>query len=348
MTTFRPAVRDIASWIRAKLVPSVRPRTVARDHDARVTWYRDVVRPRILSTPPVKGTTDPVCEIHVLTSARDCLNAMWSLKSFYAVSRRRYSLCIHDDGSLGTEEFLLLRKHFPDARVIARVEADWTTEGRLSRFPRSRLFRAVNPFGIRLVDFHEYLRADRLVVLDSDVLFFDTPVEFLRRVEDPAYRLNTFNADVMASGYTTTFAEQEPASTFPHFDAAAVRAQVGFDLQPRLNAGFGLVHRGSIPLEWIEEFLALPGIDLAIRNGRAGDRRSAIQFFLIEQTLVALCSSRFGVELLPKDYDVVLTPGLGARSVRHYIGTIRDLMYTEGLARLVRRGFLDGNWPPAS
>src|SRR5262245_54878004 len=68
-------------------------------HGLRAAWYRDVVRPRILSTPPIEDTTDKCCEIHVLTSAEDWLNLVWAIKSFYCASGRRYALCIHDDGS---------------------------------------------------------------------------------------------------------------------------------------------------------------------------------------------------------------------------------------------------------
>jgi hypothetical protein len=81
-------------------------------------------------------------------------------------------------------------------------------------------------------------------------------------------------------------------------------------------------------LDWIEEFLALPGI----RDGH---------FWRIEQTIYVLCSSRHGVELLPDDYAVYLEPGLARRPVRHYVGAIRHLMYREGIARLARVGLLN-------
>ena len=51
-------------------------------HGLAVAWYRDVVRPRILSTSPIDDTTDQRCEIHVLTSEQDSLNLIWTLKSF--------------------------------------------------------------------------------------------------------------------------------------------------------------------------------------------------------------------------------------------------------------------------
>ena len=132
-----------------------------------------------------------------------------------------------------------------------------------------------------------------------------------QRVEDPAYCRNTFNADC-GGAYTV-----EPD---------AIHALVGHQVVPRVNSGFGLVHRDSIRWDWTEEFLALPGI----LDGH---------FWRIEQTLFALCSSRYGVELLPDEYTLRLEPGIGGRCFRHYNGKIRHLMYKEGIARLVRDDF---------
>ena len=79
-------------------------------------------------------------------------------------------------------------------------------------------------------------------------------------------------------------------------------------------------------LDWIEEFLQLPGI--------------LGHFWRIEQTLYALCSSRYGVELLPEEYDVFLKGNVGERPSRHYVGAIRHEMYREGMRKLVKQGFL--------
>jgi hypothetical protein len=63
-------------------------------------------------------------------------------------------------------------------------------------------------------------------------------------------------------------------------------------------------------------------------------------FWRIEQTLFALCSSRYGVELLPEPYDVHLGEGIKG-PVRHYVGAVRHLMYKQGVRKLVRDGMLD-------
>jgi len=282
-------------------------------HGLRVAWYRDVVRPRILATPPIVDTTNKRCEIHVLTSARDWLNLIWALKSFYAASRRRYALCIHEDGSLEESALAALRQHFPDARIIRRAEADARLAEVLRGFPLSLHFRNTNLLAPKVFDFIAFLESDRMCLFDSDILFFTEPTAYLERVEDPAYRRNVFNAD-FCHAYTVR--------------PEAVRPLIGHDLQPRVNTGLGLVHRDSIRWDWTEEFLALPGI-------------LAGHFWRIEQTLFALCSSRYGVELLPDEYTLCLEAGIGTRPFRHYVGAIRHLMYGEGIARLARDGFLD-------
>ena len=170
----------------------------ARARPARVAWYRDVVRPRILATAPIDDTLDPRCEIHVLTTTQDWLNLIWALKSFYVASGRRYALCIHEDGSLDDSALGTLSHHFPAARIIRRAEADAMLEKVLSGHPRSLAFRNGNLLAPKVFDFAVFLQSDRMVLFDSDLLFFAEPTSYLQRAEDPAYRKNTFNADISA------------------------------------------------------------------------------------------------------------------------------------------------------
>jgi hypothetical protein len=268
-------------------------------------WYRDVVRLRIFATQPVVADDSSVAEIHVLTSASDHLNLIWALKSFYHASNRRYALCIHDDGTLTDEIRATLDQHFPAARILNRRQAELEVLATLQNYPLCRKFRESNHLSPKVFDFRHYLKADRMLLLDSDVLFFTEPTELLRRIESPEYRLNCVNGDIK-SAYTVT-----PELARQYCDVSLIE---------RFNSGLGLIHRESLNLDWIEEFLAIPGI---IGN-----------FWLIEQTLYALCSSRFGVELLPAEYDVFLKGQAGDRPSRHYVGAIRHLMYKEGMRKL--------------
>ncbi len=278
----------------------------------RVAYYRDVVRPKILSTQPIEGLSDRTCEIHVLTSNQDWLNLVWTLKSFYAFSARKYALCIHDDGSLSEDARGTLCEHFPEARLIRRHNADAKLAIELRHYPRCLRFRNTNLLAPKVFDFVTYLQSDRMALFDSDLLFFAEPTAYITRLDDEGYRKNLFNSDA-GSAYTVT--------------PEIARNHAGVELVPNVNSGLGLIHRDSMRWDWIEEFLALPGI----LEGH---------FWRIEQTIYALCSSRYGVELLPPEYTLYLDRGIGYRPFRHYVGCIRHLMYREGMSELVRRGIL--------
>lgn len=281
-------------------------------HGLRVAWYRDVIRPRILKTPPIVNLTDDRCEIHALTSMTDWMNLVWGLKSFYQFSGRQYRLCIHEDGTLDKYVLEQLKIHFPDIRIVKREEADAFVLNELSDFPQLQEFRRNNLLAPKIIDFITYLQSDRMLVFDSDILFFNEPTVLLNRIEAKDYKFNTFNSDIQ-SAYT--------------IDPDEVEQLLNFKVLPCFNSGLGLAHKDSIRYDWLEEFLDLPGITKG-------------HFWRIEQTLYALCSSRYGTEPLPEEYTLYLEKGIGNRPFRHYIGAIRYLLYKEGICKLYKTSFL--------
>lgn len=275
-------------------------------HGPLTAWRRDVTRWKILASSPVGPLSDDSVELHVLTSTADWINLAWALKSFYLASGKHYRAVIHDDGTLGSDACGDLMRLFPGCRIIGRKEADAWAEHALARYPRSLEFRRTNHLAPKVFDFAGMATSNSILVFDSDLLFFGEPVALIRQLEAREALRNAWNRDA-TDCYTIS--------------PAAAKQLFGIDLHPRVNSGLGVVHRGSIRVEWIEEFLGAPGV--------------VGHFWRIEQTLYALCSSRFGVDLLPAEYDV----HLGARTigpVRHYVGAIRHQMYQEGMTRLAK------------
>jgi aminoglycoside phosphotransferase len=158
-----------------------------------------------------------------------------------------------------------------------------------------------------------------VLLLDSDVLFFQSPQFLIEQASGRHLDYCWYNRDI-ESAYTVSF------------DRAATCA--GVNLAARLNTGLALLRRDIFRLEWFEEFLAIPGI--------------LSHFWRTEQTLLALAGSRVGAQVLPPEYDVRLDNGGPFGPVRHYVGTIRHLMYGEGMNVLARRGVLkQPEWPSA-
>lgn len=276
-------------------------------HGLRAAYYRDVVRPRIIQTPPLSVAADANYEIHVLTSGDDYVNCLWSLVTFYHASASSAGLCVHDDGSLTDEHCADIQRILPHARVIRRAEADAVMEEVLRDYPRALDFRRENNLALKIFDFVHYLHGDRFMLLDSDVLFFERPAFLLEQLESSTNDRNYFNRG------------QNSAYTIP---PERLDELTGIHVPRLVNSGLGVVHADSIRYDWTEEFLGYDGIHS--------------HFWRTEQTLFTLCSARHGMDLLPPEYDVYLTEGLGERPCRHYVGPIRHLMYAEGLRRLVK------------
>lgn len=280
-------------------------RRVAADPVA--AYHRDIVRPKILKQTPVTKTEDSSAEIHVLTSEKDWINTVWALRSFYAQVPTRYSLTIHGDPELPSNVAEALYTQFPDARIIEHKDIREEMLDTLSEYPLCQHFRSTNILSIKCFDFAHTLRSDRMILFDSDLLFFAPPTTFLNYLQ-PEAKKNCFNRDV---------------STAYAVDLDTIRT-AGIEVVEEINSGFGVVHKGSIRYDWMEEFLSIP----SIADGH---------FWRIEQTLFALCSTRFGVELLPDDYRVFLQGEVRNKPYRHYVGAVRDRMYSEGMRKLKSR-----------
>jgi len=271
------------------------------------SWRRERLLPRVLDLPPVTGLTDDRCEIHVLNCRWDWMMLVWTLRTFYRTSGRRYRLCIHEDGSLDQHAIGSLRRQFPEARMILRTEADAAAGDALRGHPLCLKNRAANNLLLKTFDFHTHLRAPRMLLLDSDLLFFASPEALLTRVEDPVFDRTSFNRD-WTYGYSIP-PETLAASTDWSF------------VEPLFNSGLGLLHPDSVPLEWCESLFArFP--EITSHSHR------------IEQTLIALCAQKRGHVYLPAEYDVYSGPTDFAKPVRHYCGPFRPRFYAEGIAHV--------------
>ncbi len=274
---------------------------------ARRVWYSR----KILRTPPVRTSRTGPVEIRVLTWRRDWLNLLWALKSFYHFAEVDLPLYIHDGGLL-PHQAELLRQHFPDATFVPMADATVRIAEEFERrgLKRCLEYRKVNVSTCKLFDFFAFSTAEHLIVIDSDIVFFKKPELLL--VPPEGVTVNRYNEDV-AHWYSMEVDE----------------LQAAFGIRPpdKINSGLALIRRESIDFDKIDRWL---------ENPKMFENK-----WVTEQTLHALCSTIYGVELLPKTYLVDVEPGLSPDLVcKHYPGFFRIWLYREGMGHLVRTGFL--------
>ena len=242
LNSIRRIVRSRAWWVRFQELR----REGCINVLSRWRVERDILRTVPVRTDPTEGGASPECEVHILVWDRDHLMGLWAAKSFYASSGVNWPLFWHQGGSLSARAVDRLRQHFPDSRLVAMCAADRTVNAALDANGLTHLRAArTRAFMLRkLVDPVLLGRSPYLLLLDTDVLFFERPTELLDAIAF-GKPVGVFNRD-QKCWYTVS---QEVA-----------RERFGIELPDRLNAGLGLVPRRSLDLDLADRWLgASPG-----------------------------------------------------------------------------------------
>lgn len=143
--------------------------------------------------PFVTGEDAPHFEVHVLLGHRHVGMTLWCVKSFLYQCGRKYSVVLHEDGTLTEQDIAHLQRHLVNVRIVLRSEADPHIMEQIGHLPNCREYRFLpmettdhrgvkynmHIFALRLFDFNLLSQAKKTLVLDCDVLFFGPPREIM-------------------------------------------------------------------------------------------------------------------------------------------------------------------------
>jgi len=165
-------------------------------------WHQNIVCKaadyRVLDTPVhITGRDNLDFEIHLLLGKKHVGMSLWAIKSFLHWTCKSYSVVLHDDGSLTDENIKTLNQHLVNSTVIRRADADVLMAEKLVAFPNAYKYRfsrlgsntshgKASVFSLKLLDFSLLSNARRILVLDSDVLFFNRPDAIINWINDPS------------------------------------------------------------------------------------------------------------------------------------------------------------------
>jgi len=278
-----------------------------------ISRYRPNV---ILATSPQACDPDSPLKVWLLTGRRDMLMALWALKSLIWSSHRKWDIWIADDGTLDASSRGLLKDHLHGAHILESGDMTIATMAGLEGYPKCRALRNEFIFARKLFDPYFMVPSGRYLVMDSDILFFSNPCEIVDALSEPQNQPNYFcrQAGVL-SLFTPTEAE------------ALIHREVMKDC----NSGVSIINKESIDLSLMERALSETGALFRWRH-------------ILEQSLYALLSSRYGYRFLPSAYQVHMGDAKAPDNVicTHYVATMRDQFYAQGVRYFQERWQLVG------
>lgn len=266
--------------------------------------------------PNAAHASGPV--VQSLTGSGQLEMAIASAKSLMLSAGRPLQYLFHDDGTLTEADSARLRAHLPGCRVISRAQADARAERALARYPALRRCRSTNLMMLKLIDVALWAPANRILYVDSDILFFAEPSRLLAAA---------------TSGEATNLLLRDVGTVYA-VSSATVRQQLAVELFDCINAGLFVINRGDIDLLALERWLSSPPFD------------AHVDLPILDQQLTALCAcaSPDGAQFLPPTYDMLFELPVEDLVCRHYAGSFRHGFVLEGVGHLLSDLQFESRW----
>lgn len=119
-------------------------------------------------------------EIHILCKKGDSNMLAWSLASFINTSGICPKVVVHEDGSFNEDTTKKLELKFPELTVLSLKKANELIKKVTGLSPKFLEYReGGHKLIYKLVDIFLLSQSEKVMVLDSDVLFFERPQEIL-------------------------------------------------------------------------------------------------------------------------------------------------------------------------
>jgi hypothetical protein len=254
--------------------------------------------------------------VHMISCHRHVSMALWCLKSFSYYAEISPLITIHDDGTLTNKDIETLHNHLSRCKVIRKSDADNKMEITLKSYQHCLRMRRIHYdfLALKLFDPWFYSQSDKVVLMDSDILFFQRPTELLNCVEK---NQACFNSD-----YQNEYA----------FSVEELRNYFGISVLEKVNAGLLALRRDKYDLDLIERYL------------NSIESQESLNPSKHEQTLYAVLLSLANAQPLNNAYQISRQKITAATVSHHFVSDgSRQLFTSIGIRELIRRGIFTRN-----
>jgi len=279
---------------------------------------------RVVSTPAINASGKNDFEIHSLTSHKHLHFYLWSIKSFIWASKLSPTIIIHDDGTLTKIDIKFLKSHLRGVKIITKKEANKQIDPQLKRYPACLKYRSKEPFAKKIIDVLLVAKTKKVMILDSDVLFFKKPTEIIRWAKDNKAR-NLFNWDP----FDTEVSMHQK-----------LKKNLDLEYSTGYNSGLQCLTRDVFNIKFLENYLSYCY------------KHESFDWWVIEQRSMSLLAYNYDSDLckpLPREryfFQNKRNVFYKNRSIetfpdslvaKHYSRYARTLFATEGVRKLLER-----------
>ena len=261
---------------------------------------------------PIKiKSSDPPLEVHFLTGRKFWYQTCFCAYSMALRSNLNIRPIVYDDGTLENQYIEQIKRIFPNAEVhlLTKIEERLDEYLPVSKFPYLRERRANYPNMRKLTDIHIGSSGWKLV-LDSDMIFFQTPtclIEWLKSPNKPCHMVDV--------------------ETCYGYSDALMTSLAGTEIPPRLNVGICGLKSDNIDWEKLEFWCRT----LIEKEGT---------HYYQEQAITAILMAGKSCEIAPeKDYIVmpdqqeVISP---TAILHHYVADSKPWYFRHAWKHLIK------------
>ena len=168
-----------------------------------------------LQLPPVQCYAHGL-PVYFLTGKNYLYQTLFCIWSLVKFTNEEFLFILVDDGSFDSTLVTQIQKQLPGCTIVMQDEVDKNLQQRLPSQQYSHLYqkRIVYPHLKKLTDIHTLAGVDWKLVLDSDMLFWDTPHEIIQWLKKPEQPIHMVDC-VESYGYSKQLMEKLSGHPIP-------------------------------------------------------------------------------------------------------------------------------------
>ena len=258
---------------------------------------------------------DPDLEVHAICCKGDIWMLAWMMRSLLATSNLKPVLIVHEDGTIDKSTEQLILSKFPNTKIMFR----WETKkliSEMSDLPEviRKASKDCHLFFERLLNIFIFSKAKKIIVSDSDILYYKTPIELINFVHDRS----SYDALVSASQYVLSGPKDGKGTFDLMMDSYYTQKyNLSDNVIQYLNGGYIIIDREKLNTDQLIEFLTH-----TVRP---------VSNYFIEMSCFACILAQLNYKFLPVDTYHFKDPVSDITILKHFTSPRRYEMFAYGI-----------------